>query len=803
MVLRRHAIHIVVFLLSVASAGSARAERYVFEPVSDEEDGELRNYWVWDDKLPNLEEGDLYLSVGRGHGGTYYAASMAYRLNTLDEDQVVSDARLRLNMQGGEISSGFTVRISAALDLDPLDMPPGRARFIWLQRTQEHVDWFIPSVWDSSAQRIAKYAESPDLSPIINELLAQTGWDASPHEIVLFLEATQDVTLGNVIRFDDTHPPFELGGGNAGILPARLHVNETYHDALQGRELLCRPTPTSVQVNVIPHRETTFYAEYGTSPGVFDRTTSMVTRERGEKADILLDGLTPDTRVWYRLRYQAAEEVEFRTGPTHSFVTLPGPGQQARLCLTTDIHVTNMEALGLWTTMDLLDTTLDYIKGHVPDGYHAWIDLGDLVVVRAQRIVFDQEETEQRYREAREHVERLACCVPFVPVRGNHEEVNGWDDDGSGQNTMVWSGKSLKKWLPPPLPDSFYSGNDVPHPDIGLPGDYFAFSVGDLRIRGLDPYLFSLTRPHNGHGETGGSQDPWDWTLGSQQYHWLRDDLADNPTPFRIALLHHLASSYDKAGGYYGRGGVEVVDWAVDGRPSFEWGGQDATGQNVIAQKRPDFTFGSVHDLLSSFGNQAVLKGHDHFHARQELDGMIYLTVAKPDDDASHTGNLWGWEEETFYPDAITTKIENSGFISLVVDSDAATFDYVKSFPEGIRGTVADSFTIYPMGSGTPSPEPERKLERTWIRTVYPNPARVPPRIDFELGRDAERATLAIHDVTGRRVALLHEGALSRGLHTELWDLRDGTGRRVQAGVYFARLTTDGRVSAEKLVLLR
>ena len=129
-----------------------------------------------------------------------------------------------------------------------------------------------------------------------------------------------------------------------------------------------------------------------------------------------------------------------------------------------------------------------------PERYHLWLDLGDLVVIRAQRPAFDQEETEQRFRTAREYIDQAAHSLPFVFVRGNHEEVNGWDDDGGANTTMVWSGKMLLKYFSPPEPDAFFSGNTTPHPQLGIPGNYFAFDVGDLRVRALDPFLFSTTR---------------------------------------------------------------------------------------------------------------------------------------------------------------------------------------------------------------------------------------------------------------------------------------------------------------------
>ncbi len=71
-----------------------------------------------------------------------------------------------------------------------------------------------------------------------------------------------------------------------------------------------------------------------------------------------------------------------------------------------------------------------------------------------------------------------------------------------------------------------------------------------------------------------------------------------------------------------------------------------------------------------------------------------------------------------------------------------------------------------------------------------------------DVARDAD-ATVSLHDVRGRRVAVVHDGALERG-RTELrWDGRTSSGEAAAAGTYLVRLEIEGRVLTEKLVLLR
>ncbi len=771
------------------AAGEARADRHVHWPRSDAEDGELVDGAAWASKPTDPTFASLLLTLGHT-GGSTYATHLTFAAPELAAGQSVSDVRLRMNVQGGAVAAPLEVTITAALDFDDL-VPPGAARFL-LPRTTTSATWTIPAAWDSSGQRIAKWTETPDLSAIVEEVLAQPGWAAGPKVLAFFLEPAGGTSPERFVRFDDTHPRWPTGG-NAGMEPVRLRVNETYHDAFWGQELLCRPTTTSVEVNVIPHLPTLLAVDWGASPGNLPNQTSIVAADPTTPAQIRIEGLSPDTRYHYRLRYRPAAGSTWETGPERTFLTLPGPGSAARVCVTADIHVTNQRAAGQYAMMAQLDTTLAYMPGWDPEGWHAWLDLGDLVVIRATRVAMDEEETEQRYREAREYVDKAAHSVPFLLVRGNHEEVNGWDYDGTANNTAVWSGRMLLKWFPPPLPDGFYSGNGTPFPEIGIPGNYWACDIGDLRVRALDPFLYSPRRPHNGHGEVDGSLDGWDWQLGDAQYEWLWGDLTAHRTPYSLLAVHHLTSTYAGSGQYYGRGGIEVVDWSIAGRPTFEWGGQDSTGADVLAAKRPAWTHGSVHAMLSSTGNQVVMKGHEHFHARQELDGMVYLTVAKPDDNGDQTGNLWGWRFFSFYPESLTHFEPNSGFVAIRTSPAQATYEYVQTYPVSGIGSVLDSFTLFPAVTSAEPVASGPAPRRTWIRGASPNPAAGAVRVDFELGR-AGATEVAVYDATGRRVRGLVRGELPVGAHAATWDGRDAAGRRVAAGVYFAKLSSEGRV---------
>jgi hypothetical protein len=62
---------------------------------------------------------------------------------------------------------------------------------------------------------------------------------------------------------------------------------------------------------------------------------------------------------------------------------------------------------------------------------------------------------------------------------------------------------------------------------------------------------------------------------------------------------------------------------------------------------------------------------------------------------------------------------------------------------------------------------------------------------------------LSVHDVRGRRVAVLVDGRRPAGVSHVVWPATDGRGRPFPSGVYFVRFETESGVATRKLVLMR
>jgi len=102
--------------------------------------------------------------------------------------------------------------------------------------------------------------------------------------------------------------------------------------------------------------------------------------------------------------------------------------------------------------------------------------------------------------------------------------------------------------------------------------------------------------------------------------------------------------------------------------------------------------------------------------------------------------------------------------------------------------------------SGVPGDTP--LVAGSFLAPNVPNPFRSETTLRFRLGR-AARARILILDARGRVVRRLGGDDYPEGYSQLVWDGRNGDGRPAPAGVYFARLESEGRAHGRRLVLTR
>jgi hypothetical protein len=89
---------------------------------------------------------------------------------------------------------------------------------------------------------------------------------------------------------------------------------------------------------------------------------------------------------------------------------------------------------------------------------------------------------------------------------------------------------------------------------------------------------------------------------------------------------------------------------------------------------------------------------------------------------------------------------------------------------------------------------------------VRPNPVVTRAHVSLTVVPESASSVVRaeVFDAAGRSVRLLVEGILGVGEHAVAWDGRDATGLEVGAGVFFVKVTVDGRPSAAgRIVRLR
>jgi hypothetical protein len=449
-----------------------------------------------------------------------------------------------------------------------------------------------------------------------------------------------------------------------------------------GTELLGCVTDSSVTVNVVTQESIEAYFEYGTESGVYTDETSQYSTQGGNPLEAVIDELESDTRYYYRMVYRKAGNSNWITRDEHSFHTQRPQGSTFNFTIIADSH------LGFGGNGDLYDITLNNVLDDNPD-FH--IDLGDTFDMDG---VSSWSQTQSAYLSQRPHLGIISHSTPIYVMAGNHENEEGWNIDDTPFSQAIASTQGRKMYYPTPVTDDFYTGNtDTSLTEIGgdcLREDYYAWSWGDALFIVLDPFQYTMELPYNPlAGEGSDDQwtgDQWSWTLGKQQYDWLKDTLEGSNAKFKFIFMHHVTGGQLSVSS--GAGGPGYVRGGANAAPYFEWGGHNADGTWGFDTMRPGWGNVSIHQLLIENGVSAVFHGHDHEYAYEKRDDVVYQEVPQP-------GSTWGFGLYS-ESDPYTIKVlPSTGHLRVTVTPTEVTVDYVKSSTSSSSdGVVAYSYTI-------------------------------------------------------------------------------------------------------------
>lgn len=609
------------------------------------------------------------------NGEETYHLGLRFHLPQVLPGESFAYARLVIPGSGdGWVDSSVRLRIVGVAQDSPAAfsiVPPAQ-----LPRTTAAVDWDVPTNWpeprvDGSCIPLRRY--SPDIAAVINEIVSRPGWGSGADGKTLAL-VIEDRGSGGV-NYLTCNDYASLTAHCAGLLVRpTLQLYRTVRSTFIAKELLGRVTNCSVVLNTMSLLTLETYVEYGPSPGVVTGQTTPTVHAGAAPSEVVIDGLAPNTRYFYCLRYRQPGESTFAAGPVHTFHTARARGSTYCFTVQSDSHMVEFGSDPLYRLT---------LQNELADGPDFVIDLGDTFhcEIYDGRDAVDLEEAIQRHLDQRPYFDLLCHSAPFFLAIGNHEGEQGWRLDGTPDNVAVWAARARKLVYPLPTPSAFYGGNAEEAPFIGLRADYYAWEWGDALFVVIDPFAYTTRDPHGGM-HAPGSADSWDWTLGWEQYDWLRRTLEQSTARIKFVFAHHVTGGVCT----YGRGGVEAASHALGGRGSFEWGGEDLSGQDVFAVKRPGWGK-PIHRILADTGVTIFFHGHDHVFVHQELDGVVYQACPQPA-DALYSDGLY---QDGLYLSGV--EVNNSGHVRVSVGPKEVTVHYIRAYLPGDGPYEDDAYT--------------------------------------------------------------------------------------------------------------
>lgn len=470
--------------------------------------------------------------------------------------------------------------------------------------------------------------------------------------------------------------------------------------------LLGRPTRESIVVSILMLADAVVYIEYGTDKNRLNQKTAETKINSGVPENVLISNLNADQKYYYKISYKLNGEQVFTARKTSSFRTQRKKGNQFVFTVTADSH------LGTVKHCDpkLYQLTLNNVSKDQPDIHFA---LGD--DFRASKVNNpDYPAIEKLYTTQRNHLGTCFDSVPYFFILGNHELEAKAYDNGTENSLAAWSKKARKKYIPNPEPNHFYSSHIDADSKDGARQNYFSFEWGDALFVTLDVFWYSnisaedeemreqqkkqeeaglsredkqkakeerMQQKEQGKGGKkqdgeGKRKDQWSFTLGKEQYGWLKQTLEKSKARYKFVMGHHVMGSC--------RGAVE---WAG----TFEWGGMNRRGIDEFSTNRPGWEM-PIHQLFMKNQVTAFIQGHDHLFARQEKDGIAYITCPMCGDPGYNTYNA----------DAYTSgdKLSNTGHLRFTINSQSAIMEYIKAVlpadetTQGKNGAIAYTWSF-------------------------------------------------------------------------------------------------------------
>ena len=544
-------------------------------------------------------------------------------------------------------------------------------------------------------------------------------------------------------------------------------------------EILGRVGDHSVTVSVAFHDSTEASVEFGVMPGVYTNSIPWQLFADTLPHEIILSGLLANQQYFYRLSFRVPGTTNAVFQPEHTFHTRRPSGETFTFLIQADPHMDNQTDTAIYSRC---------LQNQLEDNPDFMIDLGDFLMTdkltnSAHVVPFDT--IPYRCNLLRSYYEKTCHSVPLFIVMGNHEGEAGWLNNGTANNVAVWDAQQRKQYFPNPYPDGFFTGDTSNQPFVGQRQSYYSFEWGNALFVVIDPYWYTSVKPDSLHG--------WRWTLGADQYNWLRSTLQQSTATFKYVFAHHLVG-----GSPEGRGGTEYADF-------YEWGGNNIDSTPGFAANRPGW-YKPIKDVLTENRVNIFFHGHDHFFDKQDKDCMVYQEVPQPSHPNFSNANVaagYGYLSGLILP--------NSGHLRVTVAPTGTMVEYVRAYKAADETATRhnkDISATYFIGNvncydSTTAVSPVLWNSNYPEEIVYPNPFSTETKIEFEISNQ-QQLRITVLDMQGRLVReLLPQNLVRPGKYTIVWDGNDQNGNSLPAGNYIYNISSPEKIKSGKLVLSR
>lgn len=517
-------------------------------------------------------------------------------------------------------------------------------------------------------------------------------------------------------------------------------------------EILCRPEDSTVTVSVMFDAAVDLYVEYGTLQGIYPDATVQISNVAGVPDKVVLRNLVPDTKYYYRMRYRPTGTSTYAAGPERSLHTQRAEGSSFTFTVESDVHLYDKKG-----STNLYKICLANQAADNPD---FMIDMGDTYGDDHYPDEMTSGRSDTLHKVYRPLLGAICHSVPYLFCLGNHEgEFNYYLNQAPPANIAVWGTLWRKLYFPNPYPDDFYSGNtDMESLGMDHPENYFAFTWGNALFVVLDAYRYQC--------DTSAKPKKWNWTMGLNQYNWLKNTLENSAQQYKFVFIHQLMGQV--------RGGALQA-------PYFEWGGYEQNGTTYsFPTKRPGWEK-PIHQLLVDNGVNILFHGHDHLFSHEVLNNIVYQEVPMPSDSTYEIGMLAN--ADAYASDTI----DGAGHLRVAVSPTCVKVDFIRAYMPADtvtgahhNGEVAFSYTI-----GTCSNDISEKEAQSQNIKVFPNPA--VDKIKILFSEEVKYRQITLFDCSGQRVL------------TGSSDMIDIS--RIAPGMYFLDIVTDKFHFTKKVVI--